>query len=169
MLSLCMKTYFRQQIYFIISKALQLFAELNVRMIFSPLLIRIPNAQSTMSVIRHINFALADRRAPLTGEAIFMLLAAANFLGNTAIPSASYGPSLLAHGVGALTSAVCALNTVIATHSVGPPLLENLLSLLGQRCLSHPGYPCVTEGLQAGLLRAIVLSSMTKLTLSTGI
>ncbi|KAJ7673798.1 hypothetical protein DFH06DRAFT_1173301 [Mycena polygramma] len=121
------------------------------------------------TVVRHINIAITSE-VPIGSAGIWMLLAIGNFLGNTTSSARDrgldtpYEAALLTHGlVGALTKAICALNAVIATHSVGPPLLDKLLSLVGQRCLSPLGYHWITEALDAGLLRAITSSTTTKL------
>ncbi|KAJ7810157.1 hypothetical protein B0H14DRAFT_3480851 [Mycena olivaceomarginata] len=117
-------------------------------------------ADLAATIVRHINHAVGDRHPPLAADQIFFLLAAANFLGDTTTPHAPNGPyeaALLAHGlVGALVKAICALNTMIPTQTIGPTLLNKLLSLLSQWCLSSPGYPWIAEALQAGLLRAII-------------
>ncbi|KAJ7673797.1 hypothetical protein DFH06DRAFT_750117 [Mycena polygramma] len=116
------------------------------------------------TVIRHINIAITDE-VPLGTTGIFMLLAVGTFLLKATCsppsPETPFEAALLTHGViSALTKAICTLNAVITTHSMGASLLELLLSLVGQRSMTPPGYPGIAEALQAGLLRAIASSTI---------
>ncbi|KAJ7452661.1 hypothetical protein FB451DRAFT_1282808 [Mycena latifolia] len=120
-------------------------------------------AHLAFTTLRYINYALETQ--PMPAANVFILAVAAKFIFDTSTASSgsqktSYETELLAGGlVGALTSAICALNVVVSDHSIGLQVLDNLLSLLGQRMVTPPGYLWIVESLKAGLLRALLSSA----------
>ncbi|KAJ7499947.1 hypothetical protein FB451DRAFT_1358948 [Mycena latifolia] len=114
------------------------------------------------TIVRHLEYLVADKLSSLSAVQIFMLGAIFDFVVETINRGGLDGPyeaALMSGGlIGVLTRAGCALHCALKTESTALKMLRQCFALITQRFQRCPGRSWVAEACEGGLLRMVALS-----------